>query len=148
MDKAYSVHLLCWHDGQPLLLALREAIRIRDQRMSARLGSDGLDKASRHALALSAKGSAIGCGRITAPMHPAAPCIGGIAVLPEWRNKKVGTALLELLLDYARSQYYPEVEIEAPTQAVPFYHRRFGFEVAGEEFMAANMPYTKMRLVL
>jgi len=91
---------------------------------------------------LSAQGGAIGCGRLSQDAH-----IGRMAVLREWRGRKVGTALLEALLDGARSRSYAEVELSAQVQALPFY-RRFGFVEEGEVFMDADMPHRKMRLLL
>ncbi|HEY0665436.1 MAG TPA: GNAT family N-acetyltransferase, partial [Gallionella sp.] len=100
---------------------------------------DGLDDGCRHVLALSHTGSAIGCGRILDDGH-----IGRIAVLPEWRKQKVGTAIMEVLLDYARERGYKQVDLDAQTCAVPFY-RNFGFVEQGDIFMDANMPHIKMR---
>lgn len=138
----FSVHILNWSDGEPLLRAVREAVFMREQGVSAALEWDGLDAGCRHALALSAEGEAIGCGRITPDAH-----IGRMAVLKEWRGRKVGTALLQALLDEARSRCYAEIELDAQVQAVPFY-RRFGFMEEGEIFMDAEMPHRKMRLRL
>ncbi|RFC35923.1 MAG: putative N-acyltransferase, GNAT family [Candidatus Nitrotoga sp. SPKER] len=115
---------------------------MREQGVSAEMEWDGLDEACQHVLALSATGDAIGCGRISADGH-----IGRIAVLPEWRGKRVGSSLLELLLDYARSQHYVEVALGAQIQAVPFY-LRFNFAEVGEIFMDANIPHIEMQLCL
>jgi predicted GNAT family N-acyltransferase len=108
----------------------------------AELEWDGLDGLCHHALALSANGDAIGCGRITADGH-----IGRVAVLPEWRGKKIGSAMLELLVDYARSQHIEFVELNSQVQVVSLYNK-FGFEVEGEVFLDANIPHLKMKLQL
>jgi predicted GNAT family N-acyltransferase len=138
----FTIHAVTWHDGEPLLRAVREAVFMREQGVSAELEWDGLDESSHHVLALSNTGQAIGCGRILPNAH-----IGRIAVMPEWRGKKVGTAILEGLLAYAASRHYPEVDIDAQVQALPFYER-FGFVEEGEVFMDANIPHRKMRLKL
>jgi predicted GNAT family N-acyltransferase len=138
----FTVHIVSWHDGEPLLRAVREEVFMREQGVSAELEWDGLDESCHHALALSAKGEAIGCGRITQDAH-----IGRMAVLKGWRGRKVGTQLLEALLDDARNQSYAEIELSAQVQALPFY-RRFGFVEEGEVFMDADMPHRMMRLRL
>lgn len=138
----FTIHPVTWHDAEPLLRAVREAVFMREQGVPAELEWDGLDESSHHVLALSNSGQAIGCGRILLTAH-----IGRIAVLPEWRGKKVGTAILEGLLAYAGSKHYPEVDIDAQVQALPFYER-FGFAAEGEVFMDANIPHRKMRLKL
>lgn len=142
MSNPFTVSLVCWHDGEPLLKSVREAVFIREQDVPAELEWDGLDESARHALALSHQGDAIGCGRIFADGH-----IGRIAVLPQWRNQKVGTAIMEALLDYANSHDYKQVDVDAQTHAVPFY-RSFGFTERGKEFIDAGLPHIKMILKL
>ena len=125
-----------------MLKSIREAVFIREQGVPAELEWDGLDEGARHALALSHQGNAIGCGRMFANGH-----IGRIAVLPQWRKQKVGTAIMEALLDYARAQDYKQVDVDAQTHAVPFYHS-FGFSEQGKEFLDAGLPHIKMTLKL
>lgn len=142
MSNPFTVSLVCWHDGEPLLRAIREAVFIVEQGVPAELEWDGLDEGCRHALALSHQGDAIGCGRILADGH-----IGRIAVLPQWRKQKVGTAIMEALLDDARAHGYKQVDVDAQTHAMPFYHR-FGFVEHGEVFLDAGLPHIKMKLPL
>jgi predicted GNAT family N-acyltransferase len=73
--------------------------------------------------------------------------IGRISVLSQWRKKKVGTAIMEALLDYARSHDYKQVDVDAQTYAMPFYHS-FGFTEQGKEFLDAGLPHIKMFLKL
>ena len=138
----FTIHPVSWHDAEPLLRSVREAVFMREQGVPAELEWDGLDETCEHVLALSNAGLAIGCGRILPNAH-----IGRIAVLPEWRGKKVGTAVLQGLLAYAASRHYPEVDIDAQVQALPFYER-LGFVAEGEVFMDAGIPHRKMRLTL
>jgi predicted GNAT family N-acyltransferase len=142
MSTPFTVSLVNWHDGEPLLRAVREAVFVREQSVPQELEWDGMDDGSRHALALSLNGEAIGCGRILPNGH-----IGRIAVLPQWRNMRVGTAIMEALLDEAHARGYKQVDVHAQTQAVPFYHI-FGFVEYGKEFMDAGMPHRKMKLKL
>ncbi|MBI5890657.1 MAG: GNAT family N-acetyltransferase [Nitrosomonadales bacterium] len=142
MTTPFTVSLVSWHDGEPLLRAIREAVFIREQNVPEELEWDDMDGGSRHALALSLNGDAIGCGRILPNGH-----IGRIAVLPQWRNQRVGTAIMEALLDEARVRGLKQVDVEAQTQALPFYHL-FGFVEHGKEFMDAGMPHRKMKLKL
>ena len=142
MGHPFTVSLVCWHDGEPLLKSIREAVFIREQGVPAELEWDGLDESCRHALALSHQGDAIGCGRMFTNGH-----IGRISVLPQWRKKKVGTAIMEVLLDYARVQDYKQVDVDAQTHALPFY-RSFGFAEQGKEFKDAGLSHIKMTLKL
>jgi predicted GNAT family N-acyltransferase len=142
MSQPFTVSLVCWHDGEPLLKAIRSAVFIQEQGVPTELEWDEYDATSRHALALTLQGDAIGCGRILTSGH-----IGRIAVLPQWRGKKVGTAIMEALLDYAAAHDYPQVDVDAQTHAIPFY-RRFDFVEQGQEFMDAGLPHIKMSLKL
>jgi len=140
MGNPFTVSLVSWHDGEPLLRAIREAVFIREQGVPEELEWDGLDEGCRHALALSLQGEAIGCGRLLSNGH-----IGRIAVLPQWREQRVGTAIMETLLDEARAQGLRRVDVDAQTQAAPFY-RRLDFVEQGEVFMDAGLPHVRMVL--
>lgn len=140
MSNPFTVSLVSWHDGEPLLRAIREEVFMREQNVPEELEWDGMDDDCRHALVLSLNGDAIGCGRLQANGH-----IGRVAVLQPWRCMKVGTAIMEALLDEARERGYPQVDVDAQTYAIPFY-QKFGFVEHGKEFMDAGMPHKKMRL--
>jgi predicted GNAT family N-acyltransferase len=142
MEKKFTVSLVSWHDGMPLLKSVREAVFIEEQKIPPELEWDGLDEGCRHALVLSSQGEAIGCGRMLSDGH-----IGRIAVLPMWRKQKVGTAIMEALLNYARAHEYPGVDVDAQTYATPFYES-FGFAKEGDVFEDAGLPHIKMRLKL
>jgi predicted GNAT family N-acyltransferase len=137
--QRFTVHAVAWQDAEPLLRAVREAVFIHEQRVPEELEWDGLDEACRHVLALNENGQPIGCARLTPKAQ-----IGRMAVLPEWRLQKVGTAMLEALLQDARQHHLDTVMLHAQLQAVPFY-RRFGFTEYGEEFMDAGIPHIAMR---
>lgn len=142
MCPAFTVHPVSWHDGEPLLRAVRESVFIREQQVPEELEWDGLDAECRHILALSLQGDAIGCARLTPQAQ-----IGRMSVLPRWRRLKVGTAMIEALLADARGRRLPEVKVHAQVHAIPFY-RRFDFVEHGERFMDAGIPHIEMRLKL
>lgn len=142
MTQPFTVSLVSWHDGEPLLKAIRTAVFIKEQGVPEEMEWDEHDTTCRHALALSLNGDAIGCGRMFSNGH-----IGRISVLPEWRGKMVGTAIMEAFLNYADGHDYPQVDVDAQVQAKPFYHR-FDFVERGEVFMDAGIPHIKMLLKL
>ena len=142
MSNSFTVSLVCWHDGEPLLRPIREAVFIRERCVPIELEWDGKDEDCRHALALSLQGDAIGCGRMLPDGH-----IGHIAVLPQWRKQKVGRAIVEALLDYARTHDYQQISVDVQPHYVPFY-RSNGFVEQGEAFMDAGLPHIKMKLQL
>lgn len=140
MGSPFTVSLVCWHDGEPLLRSIREAVSLHEQGISKKTLQDEQDENCRHALALSHRGDAIGCGRLLANGH-----ICCIAVMPEWREQKVGTAIIEALINQARSLGYPRVEVDAPVSATSFFHG-LGFAEQGEVFSKEGLPHIKMFL--
>lgn len=137
--QRFTVHAVDWKDAEPLLRAVRETVFINEQQVPEELEWDGLDEGCRHVLALNEAGQPIGCARLTPQAQ-----IGRMAVLPQWRLQKVGTTMLEALLQDARRRHLESVMLHAQLYAVPFY-RRFGFEAYGEEFMDAGIPHIAMR---
>ena len=142
MSNPFTVSLIGWHDGEPLLKSIRETVFVRELGVPEAAEWDGPDENCRHALALSLQGEAIGCGRMSPDGN-----IGHIAVLPQWRKQKAGTAIMEALLDYARANAYPQVSVDVPSRYAPFY-RNIGFAEQGEAFMNAGPPHIRMILKL
>ena len=121
------------------LRAVRETVFILEQKVPEEEEWDALDPKSHHVLARDERGRPIGTGRLT-PEHK----IGRMAVLPEWRGKGVGDALLVALLDKARSLGWTEVKLNAQCSAEAFYARH-GFTPYGERFMEAGIEHQAMR---
>lgn len=142
MSNPFTVSLVCWHDGELLLKSIRDAVFVRELGVPPESEWDGKDEGCRHALALSLQGDAIGCGRMLTDGH-----IGHIAVLPQWRKQKVGKAIVEALLDYARSHGYQQISVDAQPQYVPFY-RNHDFVEQGEAFKDGGVQRIKMALKL
>jgi predicted GNAT family N-acyltransferase len=135
---AYTVRLANWHNDNAALNLVREAVFIREQRISVELEWDGLDAECIHVLAANARGHPIGTARLLAN-----GTIGRMAVLKEWRRRGVGSALMEQLLDEARNQQIRHVTLNAQLYVTSLY-RKFGFETVGEEFLEAGIPHVRM----
>jgi predicted GNAT family N-acyltransferase len=119
--------------------AVREAVFVREQGVPLEMEWDKFDEPSRHVVARDPSGTAIGTGRLLQDGH-----IGRMAVLPAWRNKGVGRALLERLLETAVAAGQRDLLLHAQTSATGFY-RKFGFVEEGDEFMEAGIPHWLMR---
>ncbi len=70
-----------------------------------------------------------------------------MAVLPEWRGRGVGDAMLSRLLDLAIELGYPRIELHSQVHAMPFYARA-GFEAEGPEYIEAGIPHRNMSRLL
>ncbi|MGH8743294.1 MAG: GNAT family N-acetyltransferase [Burkholderiales bacterium] len=138
----YRIREVLWRDAQNELRRVREAVFIFEQNVPVELEWDGLDPDARHVLAQSRGGAAIGTARLLPDGH-----IGRMAVLKEWRGLGVGSALLQALLQMAKSGGMSKVFLNSQTRATAFYSR-YGFEAEGGEFMDAGIPHVKMILQL
>ena len=125
---------------QEQLRQVRDRVFIEEQSVPEHLEWDGEDAPAIHLLAADADGRVVGTARILESGQ-----IGRMAVLPEWRGKGIGSALLREALVVATQRGRSEPFLNAQTAALPFY-ARMGFVAIGEEFMEAGIPHRKMEL--
>lgn len=138
----FSVEIANYETDLPALRAVREPVFVVEQQVPVEVELDELDPRCRHVLARDESGRPIGTGRLT-PQQT----IGRLAVLPEWRGRGVGEALLQSLVDLARSLGHPQVELHSQVSAIGFYER-YAFERVGEEYLEAGIRHLTMRRVL
>ena len=138
----FRIQFACYPDDLPDLRAVREPVFIIEQAVPPELEWDELDPISVHVIARDADGAPIGTARLT-PEHS----IGRMAVLAPWRGRGVAGALLETLIEHARQQDYPALELHAQTHAIGLYER-FGFIAFGPEYDEAGIPHRSMRRTL
>ena len=142
MPAPFTIRIMIWQEALPLARPVRERVFIDEQSVPRELEWDAWDEASDHAVALDKDGNPIGTARLLPDGR-----IGRMAVVKEWRGKRVGAALLAAMLDRARERSMPRALLHAQTQAAGFY-RRFGFSERGEEFLEAGIPHVEMTLEL
>ncbi|MBD8526934.1 GNAT family N-acetyltransferase [Pseudomarimonas arenosa] len=140
--EGFFVEMADFERDRSAIAAIREPVFEVEQQVPHDVVWDDLDPRSQHALARDPQCKPIGAGRLTPDFK-----IGRMAVLPEWRNRGVGAALLQALIDRARARHAPQVWLHAQVEAIDFY-RHHGFEPEGEQFIEADIPHQLMRLVL
>ncbi|MFI4922882.1 MAG: GNAT family N-acetyltransferase [Burkholderiales bacterium] len=138
----YQIREVGWQEAQHELKRVRKEVFIVEQNVPVELEWDGLDPEARHVLAQSRNGEAMGTARLLPDGQ-----IGRMAVLKEWRGLGVGSALLEALLQMARTRGFSKVFLNSQTRAIAFYSRH-GFKVASGKFMDAGIPHVRMVLHL
>jgi predicted GNAT family N-acyltransferase len=138
----------------PAAYALRYEVFVIGQDVPAELERDDLDAMAEHAVAVD-DGRTVGTGRLVngrigddLRLVPgttgAVGTIGRMAVAPELRGAGVGRALLDLLVERARSLGLPVAELHAQLHAKDFYERA-GFTAFGEVYLEAGIEHVGMR---
>ncbi|MCZ7564285.1 MAG: GNAT family N-acetyltransferase [Burkholderiales bacterium] len=138
MRRAFSVAIMDWTAARAEAGPIRFAVFVAEQGVPAAIELDEWDARSDHALARDARGVAVGTGRLLPDGH-----IGRMAVLPDWRGRGLGAAILAALVERAAARGMSEIALNAQTQARGFYARH-GFAPVGTEFMEAGIPHIAM----
>lgn len=129
------------------LHAIRESVFVHEQQVPAELERDALDPSSLHVVARTLAGDAIGTGRLVPPSPDQPAKIGRMAVLPGWRRRGVGAAMLLTLLRLARQRGWYEVVLNAQASAIDFYLQH-GFVPRGGRFHEAGIEHQAMYRIL
>ncbi len=136
--SAFHVRRAYWmKDGRSLRL-IRERVFVQEQEVPLELEWDGQDESAVHLIAEDAEGRPIGTARLLPDGQ-----IGRMAVLPNWRKRGVGDALLRELLGLAAHDPDLHPFLNAQTSALGFYQAN-GFVAEGEEFVEAGIPHQRM----
>lgn len=146
--ERFSVRDASWPDDEDALRRVRFAVFVDEQKVPAEIEIDALDDVCEHALAVDAEGRPIGTARLDAAGHDGRTGhIGRVAVLPEWRRRGVGEALVRHMIERAGRRGLRRIEISAQVQALAFY-ARLGFVAEGEVYVEAGIDHRRMRLEL
>lgn len=134
-----TVHAASWQGDREAIERIRRAVFIEEQGIPEADEWDDTDPVSLHVLAGATKRDAVGTGRL----EPTGK-IGRVAVLPQYRGKKVGSRIVGHLVNQATELGLTQVYLHAQTSAVGFYER-LGFQVVGPEFDEVGIPHRRMR---
>lgn len=140
MTTEFSIRQAVWPDDSELMRELRTKVFVLEQGVDKNIEWDGRDHLCQHVIAYSTASEPVGTGRILPSGH-----IGRIAVLPSWRGKGVGSAILESLISIARNTDADKVYLNSQVRAINFY-RRYDFIAEGPVFMEAGIPHQRMNL--
>ncbi len=137
-----DVRLVDWPAWADRLTAIRREVFVNEQKVPESLEIDGRDPECKHAVALSANGTAIATGRLLPEGK-----IGRMAVLRQWRGQGVGHAIISCLIDPAKLRGDQEIWLSSQVVAIPFYER-YGFTCQGDQYMEAGLPHQDVSLKL
>lgn len=141
-SPVFTVRPVNWQASREALRTVRRAVFVEEQQVPEELEWDDVDEGAYHVLATSPDGRPIGTGRLKLDCH-----IGRMAVVKTWRGRGVGSAILRMLVDFARREGCTAVRLHAQTHALEFY-ARFGFAPVGAGFDEAGIPHQAMALTL
>jgi predicted GNAT family N-acyltransferase len=119
--------------------AIRQKVFVDEQKVDPELEYDEFEGTSHHYLA-SIEELPIGTARWRHTEKGIK--LERFAVLDEYRDKGIGSALLKDVLADVLEQEKP-VYLHAQVQVVPFYEK-FGFKAVGDEFIEADIRHYKM----
>jgi predicted GNAT family N-acyltransferase len=138
----------------PAAYALRHEVFVLEQDVPPELEQDVLDATAEHVVALDGPRT-LGTGRLVNGrvgadllLEPGTPgavgTIGRMAVAGDARGAGVGRAILDVLVERARSLGLPAVELHAQLPARAFYARA-GFVPFGGVYLEAGIEHIGMR---
>lgn len=136
---AFTIIETDWVHDAGRLAAIRRTVFIDEQGVPEDLEWDEHDAASVHFLAIADDATSIGCARLLPDGH-----LGRMAVLPPWRGRGIGRALLEAAVATARMRGHAMLQLSAQTHAAGFYTRA-GFITVGAEYEEAGIPHVAMQ---
>jgi predicted GNAT family N-acyltransferase len=136
----YQAKIVDWHEYAEPLSALRHQVFVIEQGVPVELEIDGEDDAACHVAALIDNSQVIGTGRMLASGK-----IGRMAVRSDMRCQGVGRAVLDALINEARTHGLAGVSLGAQLSAVAFYQRA-GFSCQGDVFIDAGIDHRQMVL--
>lgn len=142
MPHAFIVRAADWNLDENAIAEVRRAVFIVEQGVPEALEWETIDPHCRWLAAIAPDQTLIGIVRLTS-----AGRIGRMAVMPDWRRRGVGHALLAAVLQAARELDLRQVHLSAQTHAVGFYTRH-GFLAEGPEYLDAGIPHRSMTLDL
>ena len=121
--------------------SIRRSVFVEEQGIDESEEWDEHDSASIHVVAWWSS-SAVGTARLLPDGK-----IGRMAVLPEFRSRGIGSAMLLALLAVAKEQNLSQVRLSAQQQAIEFYSRH-GFSPLGDAHTEVGIPHQWMVLNL
>ena len=116
---------------------VRREVFVVGQSVPAEIEVDGQDPVCVHVLARWGSES-VGTGRMLPDGH-----IGRVAVRAPFRNRGIGTKLIQQLIEVAREEGLDRVFLGSQVRATAFYER-LGFQQCGSRYVEAGIEHTTM----
>ena len=130
-----------WAELQSDAKPIREQVFIQEQQIAAADEWDTQDEISQHFVVCDGE-QVIATARLL-PNHS----IGRVAVLASHRGQGIGKLLMQEIIQQARIQQRPLLQLSSQVHAMSFY-QALGFQVCGEAYMDCGIPHIDMQMSL
>lgn len=124
------------------VFSVRTQVFVNEQNVPEEEEIDHLEEESTHFLVTDDEGNPSGAGRFR--VVDGYGKVERICILPEYRSKGVGNALMKAIEQFALSQQIEILKLNAQNQAIPFYEK-LGYAVTSDEFLDAGIPHHAMK---
>lgn len=131
-----------WQLAPQAIREIRHQVFIQEQKVPEELEWDDTDAIADHYLAVAGDNTPVAVARLYPSVTDTAR-IGRMAVLPAYRGRGVGEALLRHLVTEA-AEAFDDIALSAQEPAIPFYERS-GFHVCSDPYEDAGIPHVDMR---
>lgn len=132
-------------EGHQLAKPLRDEVFVGEQGFPAHLEDDEYEGVAWHYI-VEDSGETVATGRLI-QLEEFVWKLGRIAVKKSLRGTGLGSKVTQALIEKAKQLGSKTIKISGQTHAVPFYEK-FGFAIAGVEFMEENLPHVDMQMDL
>ena len=133
------IRIAIWKDEKDTLSDIRRQVFIEEQDVPEQMEWDEYDESSKHYLA-ALENKVVAVARLKPDGQ-----LGRMAVLTEYRNQGIGSALLRFILQDIKNKKPIKIYLHAQVSAINFYKKQ-GFIEHGEIFYEADIPHRKMLL--
>jgi len=130
-----------WQKDKTSLKNIRRIVFIEEQGVPEDMEWDEYDTSSTHYL-VTHNNKTIATARLKPDGQ-----IGRMAVLAEYRNRGIGSKLLEFVLKNAAETNIKKVYLHAQVEAISFYDKH-GFTSQSDIFYEANIPHREMLKII
>lgn len=131
-----------WQLAPQEIRRIRQRVFVDEQQVPPELEWDSTDEIADHYLAVLPDNTPAGVARLFTTLDETAH-IGRMAILPEFRGRGIGQAMLRHLVCEAADSYR-ELRLSAQKHAIPFYQQS-GFHVCSDFYDDAGIPHADMR---
>lgn len=131
-----------WQLAPGHIRSIRQKVFVEEQSVPPDLEWDDTDEIADHFLAVLPDNTPAGVARLFSTLGETGH-IGRMAILPEFRGRGIGEALLRHLITESAGQYQ-ELKLSAQQHAIDFYQRA-GFHICSEPYDDAGIPHLDMR---